>query len=102
MNPLCAKCHVEMEQKSGPYGPFWGCPNYPDCKFVIKIIDPKMPNESENKFEIKGDNVNARMNSLNNACNIISAKIQSGKYSETDIEDWESLAGQMFGYNMKG
>ncbi len=28
----CPKCESEMILKIGPYGPFWSCSNYPNCK----------------------------------------------------------------------
>jgi hypothetical protein len=30
--PECPKCGGLMVQRMGPRGPFWGCPNYPECR----------------------------------------------------------------------
>ena len=30
--PRCPKCGASMVLRSGPYGSFYGCPNYPSCK----------------------------------------------------------------------
>lgn len=35
--PMCPKCHVSMKQRTGRFGHFWGCPNYPSCTETIKI-----------------------------------------------------------------
>ena len=29
----CPKCGAELLPRKGPYGDFWGCPNYRDCGF---------------------------------------------------------------------
>ena len=34
---ICPKCNGVLIKRSGPYGKFWGCSNYPKCKFVQKI-----------------------------------------------------------------
>lgn len=36
-NKLCQDCGSTMTIKNGPYGPFWGCSNYPNCKTRIKV-----------------------------------------------------------------
>lgn len=33
----CPYCHVELVKRKGVYGSFWGCPNYPSCRFTRKI-----------------------------------------------------------------
>lgn len=33
----CEKCGATLVEKSGRYGPFLACPNYPKCKFTKKI-----------------------------------------------------------------
>jgi len=43
LNPKCEDCGSFMQPKYGPYGPFWGCSRYPNCKFKITI---KVTNES--------------------------------------------------------
>jgi len=35
--PLCEKCDSPMRQVNGANGLFWGCTNYPDCKFTKNI-----------------------------------------------------------------
>jgi DNA topoisomerase-1 len=32
----CPKCESELVQKTGRFGPFVGCSNYPDCKYIKK------------------------------------------------------------------
>lgn len=33
----CPRCGAELVERMGPYGCFWGCENYPNCKFTIKL-----------------------------------------------------------------
>lgn len=33
-NDRCPECGGEMRLKSGRYGKFWGCSNYPKCNFT--------------------------------------------------------------------
>lgn len=33
---LCPYCHGELILRSGKYGKFYGCPNYPKCKYTEK------------------------------------------------------------------
>jgi DNA topoisomerase I len=33
----CEKCEGQMEVKTGRYGPFLGCSNYPECKNIVSI-----------------------------------------------------------------
>ena len=35
--PPCPKCGGEMDVRSGPFGEFYGCIGYPDCKGTIQI-----------------------------------------------------------------
>jgi restriction system protein len=40
--PLCPRCAVPMQRriaKHGPHAgkPFWGCPNYPDCRQILDV-----------------------------------------------------------------
>lgn len=35
-NLICPKCGAELKLRSGKYGKFYGCPNYPYCKFTMK------------------------------------------------------------------
>lgn len=34
--PLCSKCKKPMIAKKGKFGDFFGCVNYPACKFTSK------------------------------------------------------------------
>ena len=34
---LCPYCRVELVKREGSYGTFWGCPNYPNCRFSRKM-----------------------------------------------------------------
>lgn len=33
---ICPKCGGKLARKKGPYGWFWGCANYPECKYTKK------------------------------------------------------------------
>ena len=33
---ICPKCGGKLVQRHGKYGSFWGCSNYPNCKFTTK------------------------------------------------------------------
>ena len=33
---ICPKCGGELVKRSGQYGSFYGCSNYPTCKFTVK------------------------------------------------------------------
>ena len=35
-NHICPRCGAELVLKKGKYGEFWGCSNYPRCRFVKK------------------------------------------------------------------
>lgn len=37
INKKCTECGGKMEFKTGKYGPFLGCKDYPDCKHTQKI-----------------------------------------------------------------
>jgi len=37
LRPRCPKCNVVLVQRNGTRGLFWGCPNYPQCKYTQKI-----------------------------------------------------------------
>lgn len=32
---ICPKCGGQLVQRHGAYGSFWGCSNYPNCKYTI-------------------------------------------------------------------
>ena len=36
-NGICPKCGGTLVERSGKYGKFYGCSNYPNCKFTQKI-----------------------------------------------------------------
>lgn len=33
---ICSECGSPMKLRKGPYGQFWGCTNYPNCKHIEK------------------------------------------------------------------
>ena len=33
---ICPYCKVPLVQRTGKYGKFYGCPNYPKCKYTLK------------------------------------------------------------------
>lgn len=35
-NQICPKCGNELKLRSGKYGKFYGCSNYPHCNFTMK------------------------------------------------------------------
>ena len=35
--PTCPRCMSQMQRRTGKYGPFWGCSNYPTCNTTQKI-----------------------------------------------------------------
>lgn len=35
--PLCKRCGIEMELRDGKYGLFFGCINYPDCRYTENL-----------------------------------------------------------------
>lgn len=36
-NQICPKCGNELKVRSGKYGKFYGCSDYPYCKFTMKF-----------------------------------------------------------------
>lgn len=35
-NGICPRCGGKLVERKGKYGRFWGCSNYPNCKFTVK------------------------------------------------------------------
>lgn len=33
---ICPRCGGRLTERTGPYGKFIGCSNYPNCKFILK------------------------------------------------------------------
>lgn len=33
-NNICPRCGAALKERKGQYGTFWGCSNYPNCKFT--------------------------------------------------------------------
>ncbi|WP_080957333.1 topoisomerase DNA-binding C4 zinc finger domain-containing protein [Brachyspira hyodysenteriae] len=33
---ICPRCKGKLILKEGKYGQFYGCSNYPNCKFIMK------------------------------------------------------------------
>jgi len=31
---LCPRCESLLVPRTGPYGEFWGCTSYPDCRYT--------------------------------------------------------------------
>lgn len=40
---VCEKCGAKMVVKTGRYGKFLACPNYPKCKNIVNIENPEEP-----------------------------------------------------------
>jgi len=32
---ICPRCGGKLVEREGKYGKFFGCSNYPDCKFIL-------------------------------------------------------------------
>jgi len=39
--PKCPSCGSYLEKRKGPYSEFWGCHEYPNCKFIKKYAEEK-------------------------------------------------------------
>jgi DNA topoisomerase-1 len=51
----CEKCDGKMVLKTGKYGKFWACENYPDCKFTLPmLLKEDCPECGEKLVERKG------------------------------------------------
>ena len=48
---ICEKCGAKMIVKSGKYGKFAACPNYPSCKNTVKLDKNGKPVEKKEKKE---------------------------------------------------
>ncbi|WP_300370476.1 topoisomerase DNA-binding C4 zinc finger domain-containing protein [Brachyspira sp.] len=35
---MCPRCKGQLVLRKGKYGEFYGCSNYPNCKFKLKKI----------------------------------------------------------------
>ena len=33
---ICPRCGGKLVERNGQYGTFYGCSNYPRCKFILK------------------------------------------------------------------
>ena len=40
VNGRCPNCGSQLIERNGQYGLFWGCSNYPHCRFTASI-DPQ-------------------------------------------------------------
>jgi hypothetical protein len=47
--PKCPICKTTMVPRSGPFGDFWGCPNYPTCKEIVTPTRPRRGKPSDAK-----------------------------------------------------
>jgi len=45
--PMCEDHNIKMQKKQGRWGEFWGCPNYPKCRNIIKIKGSKPAKKKE-------------------------------------------------------
>ena len=43
---LCPNCGSQMIIKKGRFGPFWACPNYPECKTIISLKQKAAPKKT--------------------------------------------------------
>ena len=42
-NVVCSKCGAKMVVREGKYAKFLACPNYPKCKNIVSLNQPKPP-----------------------------------------------------------
>lgn len=35
--PNCPACKIAMTLRFGPYGPFYGCTNFPTCDYLVRV-----------------------------------------------------------------
>jgi hypothetical protein len=47
--PKCRLCKITMVPRSGPFGDFYGCPNYPTCKETVTPTKPRERKPSDVK-----------------------------------------------------
>lgn len=40
-NKICPKCNIGLIIRTGRFGKFLGCPNYPNCKYTESIKENK-------------------------------------------------------------
>ena len=70
----CENCGHKLVIKNGRFGKFAACPNYPECKFTLKLDrDGNIINKSEEKAEIQKTNLK---------CDLCSSEmvIRKGRY----------------------
>nr|WP_313978828.1 topoisomerase DNA-binding C4 zinc finger domain-containing protein [uncultured Prevotella sp.] len=36
MEGICPRCGGSLIHKEGKYGSFWGCSNYPKCRYTLR------------------------------------------------------------------
>ena len=55
--PYCPHCHIEMRVVKGKFGDFYGCTNFPKCKFIskTKVFGYKHPREFRDGPVTPGD-----------------------------------------------
>jgi ssDNA-binding Zn-finger/Zn-ribbon topoisomerase 1 len=37
LQTACPKCNGQLALKTGRYGKFYGCSNYPDCRYTVNV-----------------------------------------------------------------
>lgn len=50
--PKCPKCGAQMKLRTGKFGKFYGCTNYPSCKGTKKYTEPSQTQENIPQEEI--------------------------------------------------
>lgn len=35
--PLCPRCNAKLVRRNSKYGAFWGCSNYPKCRYTESV-----------------------------------------------------------------
>ena len=45
---ICPYCKIPLVKRRGSYGEFWGCQNYPKCRYIQKASCCGQLNKNEN------------------------------------------------------
>lgn len=78
---ICPQCGGMLKEREGKYGKFYGCSNYPECKFIRKIDNNKNITVNVN---ITGDKEIDNITISNNVCPKCGGtlKEREGKYGK--------------------
>lgn len=79
---ICPKCGGVLKERTGKYGKFYGCSNYPNCKFVRKINEEQ--NIIVNVNITEGKNIESVSVTNDNKCPKCGAELvlKNGRYGD--------------------